>query len=79
MSSYLGGTSSGLGQALAAMSPQEQKDFAASMGETLIDFTPVVSEAKSFAEGEQARQQGDYLMAGLGYAGAVGYAASDDE
>ncbi len=71
MSSYLGGTSSGLGQALVAMSPEEQKDFAASMVGTAIDFTPIVGEAKSFAEGEQARQQGDYLMAGLGYAGAI--------
>jgi len=71
MSSYLGGTSSGLGQALAAMSPEEQEDFAASMGETLIDFTPIIGDAKGVAEGEQARQQGDYLMAGLGYASAI--------
>ena len=49
MSSYLGGTSSGLGQALVAMSPEEQKDFAASMVGTAIDFTPIVGEAKSFA------------------------------
>jgi len=71
MSSYLGGTSSGLGQALAAMSPEEQKDFAASMGETLIDFTPIIGDAKGVVEGEQARQQGDYVMAGLGYASAI--------
>jgi len=74
MSSYLGGTSSGLGQALATMSPEEQKDFAASMGETLIDFTPIIGDVKGVAEGEQARQQGDYLMAGLGYASAIPFA-----
>jgi len=74
MSSYLGGTSSGLGQALAAMSPEEQKDFAASMGETLIDFTPVIGDVKGVAEGEQARQQGDYVGASLGYASAIPFA-----
>ena len=74
MSSYLGGTSSGLGQALAAMSPEEQKDFAASMGETLIDFTPIIGDAKGVVEGEQARQQGDYVGASLGYASAVPFA-----
>lgn len=74
MSSYLGGTSSGLGQALAAMSPEEQKDFAASMGETLIDFTPVIGDVKGVVEGEQARQQGDYVGASLGYASAIPFA-----
>lgn len=74
MSSYLGGTGSGLGQALTKMSPEQRKDFSAAMAETLIDFTPIIGDVKGVVEGEQARQQGDYVGATLGYLSGIPFA-----
>ena len=59
------------GQYIASQSPEKQREGALGSLGTAADFTPVVGEAKSFVEAEQAREQGDYLMAGLGYAGAI--------
>jgi hypothetical protein len=59
------------GQFIASQSPEKQREGALGSLGTAADFTPVVGEAKSFVEAEQAREQGDYLMAGLGYAGAI--------
>ena len=59
------------GQFIASQSPEKQREGALGSLSTMADFTPGLGEAKSFVEAEQAREQGDYLMAGLGYAGAI--------
>ena len=59
------------GQYIASQSPEKQREGALGSLGTAADFTPVVGEAKSFVEAGQAREQGDYLMAGLGDAGAI--------
>ena len=58
------------GQYIASQSPEKQREGALGSLGTVADFTPGLGEAKSFVEAEQARKEGDYLMAGLGYAGA---------
>lgn len=62
------------GQFIASQSPEKQREGALGSLSTMADFTPGLGEAKSFVEAEQAREQGDYLMAGLGYAGAAPFA-----
>ena len=58
-------------QYIASLSPDKQREGALESLGTVADFTPVVGESKALYEAEQAREQGDYLTAGLGYAGAI--------